>query len=197
MADSLYLNLWFPSFSEADMMPRLLCVLQQFPFSQSRTGIGYIGIFGVSWREPVIFQETLDYRADPQHAIKHASEFLHADNGYIFEALWDLWTPGAEYDSWRLEPQRVKFLVHGPAFEDGIGEESGNIQIEFGFDSAFLFEDVDLTEIGEQCVKENIAKLVSFSAAIEKNCGVHARLLWSESEENLARKLIARLQKVN
>jgi hypothetical protein len=32
---------------------------------------------------------------------------------------------------------------------------------------------------------------------VEKNAGATARLLWSESEENLAQKLITRLQKVN
>jgi hypothetical protein len=37
---------------------------------------------------------------------------------------------------------------------------------------------------------------VSFTAAVEKNCGISGRLLWSESEENLAQKLIARLQGV-
>jgi hypothetical protein len=31
---------------------------------------------------------------------------------------------------------------------------------------------------------------------VEKNSGTNARLLWSESEESLAQKLIARLQKV-
>ena len=32
---------------------------------------------------------------------------------------------------------------------------------------------------------------------VEKNCGVETRLLWTESEESLAQKLIARLQKLN
>jgi len=39
--------------------------------------------------------------------------------------------------------------------------------------------------------------LVAFTALVEKNAGATARLLWSESEENLAQKLIARLQKTN
>jgi hypothetical protein len=37
---------------------------------------------------------------------------------------------------------------------------------------------------------------VEFSVNVEKNSGASARLLWSESEESLAQKLIARLQKV-
>jgi hypothetical protein len=48
----------------------------------------------------------------------------------------------------------------------------------------------------EARVRENVQKLVEFTNAVEKNCGTSARLLWSESDENLAQKLIARLQKV-
>jgi hypothetical protein len=43
-------------------------------------------------------------------------------------------------------------------------------------------------------MRANIAKLVAFSAAVEKNCAVSGRVLWSESEANLAQKLIAKLQ---
>ena len=32
--------------------------------------------------------------------------------------------------------------------------------------------------------------------ALEKHCQLTGRVLWSESEENLAQKLVARLQKV-
>ena len=39
-------------------------------------------------------------------------------------------------------------------------------------------------------------KLVNFTSAVEKNCGISGRVLWSESEDNLAQKLIDRLQRV-
>jgi len=45
-------------------------------------------------------------------------------------------------------------------------------------------------------VRANVQKLVEFTSAVEKNSGASGRLLWSESEENLAQKLINRLQKV-
>ena len=196
MADSLYLNLWFASFNEAEMLARALCVLKQFPFSASRPGIGYVGVHGVEWSEPVIFQESFDYRADSEHAIALASEFLHDDNGYIFEAMWDVWSPTEADGAWARRPHLVKFLIHGLQFEEGTWQESGHIQIDLGLDSDFLLEQVDLDEIGELRIKENIQMLVDFTAAIEKSCGIRARLLWSESEENLAQKLIARLQRV-
>jgi hypothetical protein len=55
---------------------------------------------------------------------------------------------------------------------------------------------VELNEEAEQRVRTNVAKLVDFTSKLEKNSGASARLLWSESEENFAQKLIARLQKV-
>src|SRR5450432_3668279 len=57
MADRLYLSIWFPSFQEPEMLPRLLSVLRQFPFSADRGGIGYLGIRSISWDQPIIFQE--------------------------------------------------------------------------------------------------------------------------------------------
>jgi hypothetical protein len=56
---------------------------------------------------------------------------------------------------------------------------------------------VELAEVGEQRIRENVAKLITFTNAVEKNAGIRTRLLWSESEENLAQKLVARLQRVN
>jgi hypothetical protein len=39
--------------------------------------------------------------------------------------------------------------------------------------------------------------LVEVTNLIQENCGISSRLLWSDSGENLAQKLIARLQRVN
>ena len=45
-------------------------------------------------------------------------------------------------------------------------------------------------------MRANVQKLVEFTGKVEKNSGANARLLWSESEQNFAQKLIARLQRV-
>ena len=196
MADSLYLSLWFPSFSEAEMMPRVLSVLKRFPYSTQFPGIGYVGVHPVGWDQPVIFQETFDYRADPERAVEIASEFVHDDYAYVFEAMWDLWMPSEREDVWIDKPSRVRFIAHGLEFDEGAYTENGHVQIDFGLDTPFLFEDLPLTSAAEQKVKGNVAKLVNFTAAGEKQCAVSGRLLWSESEENLAQKLMARLQRV-
>jgi hypothetical protein len=38
---------------------------------------------------------------------------------------------------------------------------------------------------------------VDFTNGVQQHCGISSRLLWSESGESLAQKLIARLQQVN
>jgi hypothetical protein len=68
--------------------------------------------------------------------------------------------------------------------------------VDFGLDTPFLYEESDFTSALEQRIKSNVQKLVNFTSAVEKNCGVSGRVLWSESEDNLAQKLIERLQKV-
>ena len=128
MADSLYLNIWFPSFNEAEMMSRLLCVLKQFPASAERPGIGYIGVHSVGWDQPLVFHAGFDFHADPAQAVRLASQFLHTDNAYVFETMWDLWTPEeGKYDEWARSPRPVKFIVHGTEFDESAFQESGHI----------------------------------------------------------------------
>jgi hypothetical protein len=200
MADRLYLSLWFPSFEESEMMPRTLSVLRQFPFSASRSGILYVGTHAVSWNEPLISEQTFDQGATPEHAVALAGEILHSDHAYEFDARWDLWTPetgGGLDTAWKLTPEPVKFLVHGLEFDDEAFQQDGHVQVEFGLDTPFLHEELEFDSDSETRVKANVQKLVAFTSAVERNCGITGRVLWSDSEENLAQKLIARLQRVN
>jgi hypothetical protein len=90
----------------------------------------------------------------------------------------------------------VRFIVRGLEFDDGAFERDGHIQVDLGLDTPFLHEDLQLTSAAEAKVRANVQKLVEFTTRAEKNSGASARLLWSEAEENLAQKLVARLQKV-
>jgi hypothetical protein len=199
MADRLYLSIWFPSFQAQEMMPRLLSVLKQFPFSTTRTGIGYLAVRSISWEEPMVFEQTFDYRIDPERALALAAEFLHEDNAYEIDVLWDLWVPvkeGELDETWEVRPQPVKFIAFGAKFEEATFQQNGHIQVDFGLDTPFLYEEADFTNTLEQRIKANVQKLVNFTGDVEKNCGISGRVLWSESEDNLAQKLIDRLQKV-
>ncbi len=196
MPDPLYLSLWFPSFDGEDMLPHALAVMRQFPFSNQLPGIDYISIHPVSWEEATILEQRYVPGVPPEQAVLIASDLLHDDYAYTFEAHWDLWMFEQNGQHWIQQPARVSFFVRSPEFDEGAYQQEGHIQIDLGLDAPFLQEEVQLTEEAEQRVRTNVAKLVDFTNKIEKNSGASARLLWSESEENFAQKLIARLQKV-
>lgn len=196
MADSLYLSLWFPSFVLPEILPRTVSVLRQLPFSPVRPGVTYAAVHPVSWGEPTILERRFVPGLPPEEAVGVVADFLHDDFAYVFEAYWDLWTPPTGAEKWVQEPALVRTVSHGLEFEENAAAATGHIQIDFGLDTSFLHEEVALTGEAEDRVRSNVQRLIEFTAKVEKNSGATGRLLWSESEENLAQKLINRLQKV-
>ena len=184
MSDPLFLSLWFPDFSAPEMLPHAFAVLQQFSFSAQRPGVTYFALHPVSWNEATVLERRFPAGIDPD------------DYAYVFEAHWDLWTPDESTANWVLEPATVKFIVQGEEFDEGAYRQTGHIEVDFGPDSYFLQPETSLNDQTRAKTRDNVAKLVEFSTNVEKNSGASARLLWSESEESLAQKLIARLQKV-
>lgn len=196
MPDPLYLSLWFPDFSGPAMLPHALVVLEQFPFSKMRSGIRHVAVQPVSWNEASMLEQRFSPGVVPAEAVMLIADLIHDDYAYVLEAFWDLWTPDPNTGEWTLAPNLVKFIVQGEDFDEGAQEQTGHIEIDFGVDSPFLQENVELTDEAQIKVRANVAKLVDFTLKAEKHTRASGRLLWSESEENLAQKLIARLQKV-
>jgi hypothetical protein len=196
VSDPLYLSLWFPDFSGPEMLPHAFAVLQRFPFSAQRPGITYFAVHPISWDEATVLERRFPTGIDPWQATLIAAELVHDDYAYVFEAHWDLWTPDEPNANWVLEPATVKFIVHGEEFDEGAYQQTGHIEVNFGPDSHFLQPETFLSDQTQAKIRDNVAKLVDFSKNVEKNSGVSSRLLWTESEESLAHKLIARLQKV-
>jgi hypothetical protein len=196
MPDSLYLSLWFPDFTGPAMLPHVMAVLQQFPFSAQRPGITYLAVQPVSWNEASILERRFVPGIEPAESIVVAADLIHDDYAYVFDAYWDLWMPDQAGREWQLLPSLVKFIVQGEEFDDGVQQQTGHIQIDFGPDAPFLQENIELTDEAQIKVRANVAKLVEFTVKAEKNTRSQARLLWSESGDNLAQKLISRLQKV-
>ncbi len=197
MGDSLYLSLWFSDAELVEILPRALSVMRQFPFSAKEPGIAYLAIHPVSWGEATVLEQRFNPGVPPEHAILLASDLLHEDYAYAFEAAWDLWVFDEKQKQWTSKPSLVKFLVYGENFEDGISEQEGQVMVDFGFDSPFLQDDrsLKLEDEDEEKLRVNLRKLVEFGVRAEKASTPNRRLLWSESEDvDLARKLIARLQ---
>ena len=196
MSDPLYLSLWFPDFSGPAMLPHLFAVLQQFPFSPRRPGVTYAAVQPVSWNEASVLERRFTPGIAPEEAVVVAADLIHDDYAYVFDAYWDLWIPDPSGHDWLLLPTLVKFIVQGEEFDEGAYRETGHLEIDFGLDSLFVQEDIELTEENQVKIRENVAKLVEFTKKAEMNTRATARRLWSESEESLPQKLIARLQKV-
>jgi hypothetical protein len=170
--------------------------MHQFPFSGTLPGIGYVALHPVSWDEATVLEQRFRPGIAPTEAVQIASELLHEDYAYLFEAYWDLWILAEGGKEWALQPSRVKFLVHGLEFDDGVYQQDGHIEVDLGLDTPFLHEDVRLTSEAEARVRANVQKLVEFATKAQQGSGASGRLLWSDSEENFAQKLIARVQKV-
>jgi hypothetical protein len=204
MADRLYLSLWFPNFRLPSLAPAIVSVLKQFARAGEPLRVYAAAAYPISWNETPFYQriyEEAEVRESaPEQAVAEATEILHDDFAYEFEFKWDLWVAEtvAELDpTWKLQPVTVHVVGFGPHFDEGAYEQNGQVRVDFGLDTPFLLEEIELDQVGAEYVKRNVQKLVEVTNAIQENCGISSRLLWSDSGENLAQKLIARLQRVN
>lgn len=210
MADQLYLSLWFPNFRTEALPDKLVCALDQFTRISGSKRVAAATVTPLNWHESPVFQRIFvnDERSQesedsiPRNAVMEATEDGHEDMAFEFEMKWELWAPeednGLGLDrAWRLEPATVKIIGFGPEFDDGAYEQEGHIRVDFGLDTPFVQEDEDIDEDAARYIQQNIEKLLAFTLSVEKHCGVSSRLLWTESGEPLAEKLIARLQRLN
>lgn len=196
MPDTLYLNLWYPDSETIETVAHAVAVMRRFPFSAQLAGITNVAVHPIAWSEATIVEQRFRPGVLPEEAAVIAAGLLHEDYAYVFEANWDLWAPLAPEGDWTLQPSLVKFTVRGEQFEEGEAETQGQVQVDFGVDTPFLHEELQISPELETRVRANVQKLVDFTTAVEKNAGASTRLLWSESEENLAQKLVSRLQRV-
>jgi hypothetical protein len=204
MADRLYLSLWFPNFRLAALAPAIVSVLKQFGGSGHSPRVHAAAAYPISWNEPPVYQRIYEedevQESAAERAVAEATELLHDDFAYEFELKWDLWvaeTVGGLDPTWKQEPTVVRVVGFGPQFDEGAYEQNGQVRVDFGLDTPFLLEEVDLDQVDAEYIKRNVQKLVDVTNLIQENCGISSRLLWSDSGENLAQKLIARLQRVN
>ena len=223
MADTLYLSLWYPNLRLAALAEKLTAVLDAFAKHGGEARVYSTTVWPVSWSESPVFQRVYghgDRGAEPKQAVEDALELLHDDYAYEFQIGWSLWeflpprSPeghrpnGADPDHetpaapgldalWVREPRLVRVTGYGPLFDEGAYEQDGHIRIDFGTDAPFLDEDIELNSTTARHVEENVRQLVALTAAVEKESGATARLLWSELGESLAQRLAARLGMAN
>jgi hypothetical protein len=215
MADTLYLSLWYPNLRLAAIPDKLTEVLGAFAAHGGEPRVYSATVWPVNWSESPVFQQIYGRRAsaapgpdgalkpqsgaEPKVAVQEALELLHDDYAYEFQIGWSLWELelGGGLDArWVRAPRLVRVTGFGPLFDDAAYEQDGHIRVDFGSDTPFLEEDLELDSVAARHVEENVRQLVELTAAIEKDSGATARLLWSELGESLAQRLAARLAAV-
>jgi hypothetical protein len=222
MADQLYLSVWYPNFRLESLPSALTGVLRQFAViakdGNTKSDLGRVvaaSVYPIDWTESPVYQRIYvnDSRAEEssdteaaiiENAVAEATEQLHEDSAYEFEMQWMLWLPesaadgGVEPDvAWRLQPAKVRITGFGPDFDIGSYEQNGHIRVDFGLDTPWVLEDEIVNLAAAKHIQSNVEKLLAFTLSVEKHCGISSRLLWTESGEPLAEKLIARLQRLN
>ena len=216
MADQLYLSLWFPNFRFAALPAAVVGVLRQFARISGLPRVAAAAAYPVGFSEVPVYQRVyvLDTRAEDgsdsiiETAVGECMEQLHEDTAYEFEMKWQLWTYAAGEGGldglWKRVPQTVKVLAFGPEFDDATFEQNGQIRVDFGLDSSWVLDEEDEVWAEDEArseaagkIKENVEMLLAFTLSVEKHCGISSRLLWTESGEPLAEKLVARLQRLN
>lgn len=200
MADTLYLSLWYPNLRLAALAEKLTSVLAAFAKHGGEARVYSATVWPVDWSESPVFQRVYGHGergVEPKQAVEDAFELLHDDYAYEFQIGWSLWEVEAGRegldDRWARELRWVRVTGYGPLFDEGAYEQDGHIRIDFGRDAPFLDEDIELDARAARHVEENVRQLVELTAAVEKESGATARLLWSELGESLAQRLAARL----
>src|SRR5262249_2122093 len=153
--------------------------MRHFPFSAQIPGITNVAVHPISWTEATILEQRYGPGISPEDAATVAAGLPHEDYAYVFAANWDLWSPQTPQQEWILQPSVARFIVRGEEFEDGEEETQGDVQVDFGLDTPFLHEELQLSPELEARVKSNVTKLVEFTTAAEKSSGAKTRLLWS------------------
>lgn len=203
MADTLYLSLWYPNLRLETLPDKLAAVLQAFAAHGGEKLVYSATVWPVNWSETAVFQRVYgrmgsegEPGALPRQAVDEATELLHEDYAYEFQIGWNLWeleTAAGLDPRWAKAPRLVRVTGYGPLFDEGVYEQDGHIKIDFGSDAPFLEEDVELDVQAARHVEENVRQLVELAAAVERESGATARILWSELGESLAQRLAARL----
>lgn len=202
MADTLYLSLWYPNLRLEALQEKLTAVLETFAAHGGEKLVYSTTVWPVSWSETAVLQRVYGRAGEgergvlPRQAVEDATELLHDDYAYEFQIGWSLWemenTAGLD-PRWVKQPRLVRITGYGPLFDEGAYEQDGHIKIDFGSDAPFLEEGVELNAQAARHVEENVRRLVDLAAAVEKESGATARILWSELGESLAQRLAARL----
>ena len=205
MPDLVYLSLWLRDYSAANMLQHWKHVIEAFPASPAAPGIQSLTVHPFHWGETPVFERIFGEDVVADDAVTLATEFLHDDYAYEVEMKWDLWVPvSADVPGgWDKLPTSISVTCLGPGFDREGSDGRADIQINFGLDTPFLPAEDDESaelelnpdpdfdsELADLRMQHNLQQLVGFVHRLDQMMPVEKRLLWCESGENLAEKIL-------
>jgi hypothetical protein len=182
----LFLSLWLGGFSPLALPIYFRKTLEVFPFSKLNPA-SFLRVWAVSFHEVPVFESFLDTAVDAREAADLVQEILHDDCCIQLETRWDLWLWDGD---WALKPSRVCIELHAPLFEHDVLNPLGppeQIWIDLGREDLYLPQPKS-----DQLrpVQSNIRSILHLADDLEEALTVERRLLWSESEDNFAERLM-------
>lgn len=186
MGNPLFLSLWLGGFSPLALPIYFRRTLEAFPFSKLSPG-SLLRVWAVSFHEVPVFEGFIDNAVDAHEAAALVQEFLHDDCCIQLETKWDLWLWDGD---WSLQASRVCIELHAPHFEHDLLNPLGqaeHIWIDLGREDLYLPQ-----PRSDQLrpVQSNIRSILHLATDLEDVLTVERRLLWSESEDNFAERLM-------
>ncbi len=179
------------------MLPHMFAVLQQFPFSEQRPGVTYASVQPVSWNEASVLERRFSPGITPEEAVVVAADLIHDDYAYVFDAYWDLWTPDETWTPVVADPEPGQ--VHCARGRIRRGAHTTRPDTSKSTSASTRFSCRRMSNSPKRLRPRFATTSRSWSSSRRKrrvNTRATSRRLWSESEESLPQKLIARLQKV-
>jgi hypothetical protein len=216
VANRAYASFWTRDDSEALMLDRFERWLESVPVSAQRPGFASLVVRAVEPSEPPVLEHDFrDGQADFAAVVALAREHANADCSYEVEAHWDLWQPSLDTGAWQRGPQRLLLTCHGPAYDNGMADESGHFLADLGFEHLYTGHAGLLGTRGERTppaspleaefmarmtledhlreyhekTRQNIQQLLDWTRAVENALPLERTRLWSEGEENLEARL--------
>lgn len=183
MPDQVYLSYWLRGFTTATMLRRLETALRTFPFSRLSPRLD-LTVYAVEYSEPPVLERTFEGLDQLDELLTGAGEFLHDDSAIEVAGFWDLWQWNEDAGEWKLRPASVIVTCYAPRFPSELGEQ---LRFEFGPEAPYLPE-IDTPGV-LTAIRSNLRSLIHLAEDMDRAFNVEKRQLWSESGENLARRL--------
>lgn len=216
MANRAFVGIWIRDFDDAELLSHFERFLASFPVTAQPPIFLDLTVRAVDPTEaPVLEHDLRGQLLTPADLIELARAHDSSDVAIEVNARWDLWIRDMESVSWKLSPERLSLSCFGTDYDQGAFAQTGHLMADIGFEHLFtghagllapqatvtaaehpeearfvrwMSQPQNLREYHEK-TRENIHKLMEWTAGVERALPVERMRLWSEGEENFEARL--------